>query len=429
MTKRSVGCWTGGRTIDDSWNALRRHPHGTLDPPALALFIRTRDGALRAYSPYPPTRFSQLEDSVQNFRRGPIGVPLEVLTPPPDLIATEVMPWQPKTLSALIDRLRRTLRTRHYSRRTEKAYVFWLRRFVAFYAGRSPHEMSAPEVTGFLSDLAVRGKVSASTQNQAFSALLFLYREVLQHKLQELENAVRAKRPERLPLVLTRDEVRRVLTQLKGTPWLMASLMYGAGLRLMESARLRVKDLDLTRSEIVVRDGKGAKDRITVLPASLVEPLRKQFERTWRRHQDDLRAGHGGVELPEALDRKYPRAAWEWPWQWAFPAARRYFHPETGRMRRHHVHESVVQRAFALAVRAARIAKPASCHTLRHSFATHLLDSGYDIRTIQELLGYSDVSTTMIYTHVLNKGGRGVKSPLPSAFSSSCTQNPAIGAS
>ncbi len=312
----------------------------------------------------------------------------------------------------LLDQVRQAIRTRHYSRRTEKACVGWVRRFVIHHGKRHPREMGAAEVTTFLTHLAVQKKVSASTQNQAFSALLFLYRDVLGRKLEELEQTMRAKRPTRLPVVLTRDEVRRVLVQLRGTPWLMASLMYGAGLRLLECARLRIKDLDLDKREIVVRDGKGAKDRVTVLPGALVERLRAQVAMAWRRHEQDLAAGAGSVELPFALARKYPRAAWEWSWQWVFPAARFYVDGETGRQRRHHLHESVVQRAFAAAVCASGVAKPASCHTLRHSFATHLLESGYDIRTIQELLGHSDVATTMIYTHVLNRGGRGVKSPL-----------------
>jgi integron integrase len=312
----------------------------------------------------------------------------------------------------LLDRVRHAIRVRHYSRRTEKAYTFWVRRFILFHGKRHPLEMGTPEVTNFLTDLAVRRKVAASTQNQAFSALLFLYREVLGRKLEDLENGVRAKRPTRLPVVLTREEVRAILAQLRGTPWLMASLMYGAGLRLLECARLRIKDVDLERNEITVRDGKGAKDRVSVLPATLVTPLRTEIARVWQQHQEDIAHGAGSVELPHALERKYPRAAWEWSWQWLFPATRLYTDHQTGRTRRHHLHESVVQRAFSVAVRVSRVAKPASCHTLRHSFATHLLDSGYDIRTIQDLLGHSDVSTTMIYTHVLNRGGRGVKSPL-----------------
>jgi integron integrase len=312
----------------------------------------------------------------------------------------------------LLDRVRQTIRARHYSSRTEKAYVGWIRRYILFHQKRHPDQMGAAEVTAFLSALATRGNVSASTQNQAFSALLFLYREVLGRNLKGLETTVRAKPSSRVPLVLSRDEVAAILRQLSGAPGLMASLMYGAGLRLLECCRLRVKDLAFDQGQITVRAGKGRKDRITVLPSALAEPLRVHLEVVRRQHESDLRAGAGSVALPDALDRKYPRAGWDWTWQWVFPATRHYRDPVTGRWRRHHLHETVLQRAFAAAVRAAQVAKPATCHTLRHSFATHLLERGYDIRTIQELLGHSDISTTMIYTHVLNRGARGVTSPL-----------------
>jgi integron integrase len=272
--------------------------------------------------------------------------------------------------------------------------------------------MGEPEISGFLSSLATDGQVSASTQNQALSALLFLYQEVLRRDLEWLQDVVRAKRPIRLPVVLTRDEVDAVLGELQGSPWLMASLMYGSGLRLMECCRLRVKDIELTRGEITVRDGKGSKDRLTLLPLKLRQPLSSHLDQVFRLHQQDLRRGHGRAPLPGALVRKYPNAPREWGWQWVFPATRFYREDGTGVLYRHHLHESVVQRAVKVAVRAARIHKPASCHTLRHSFATHLLEAGYDIRTIQELLGHNDVATTMIYTHVLNRGGRGVRSPL-----------------
>jgi integron integrase len=311
----------------------------------------------------------------------------------------------------LLERVRRAIQARHYSRRTEKAYVGWIHRF-ALYFRRRPEEMGVPEVRNFLSSLATSRRVSASTQNQAFSALLFLYREVLELKLEGLDDVVRAKRPERLPLVLSRDEVQSLLKHMRGAPRLMAALMYGAGLRLMECSRLRIKDVDFARNEVTVRDGKGRKDRVTLLPAKLAGPLRAHVEKVRHQHADDLAQGAGSVELPDALDRKYPQAPWDWAWQWVFPASRFYIHVETGRRRRHHLHESVLQREVAIAVRASAIAKPATCHTLRHSFATHLLESGYDIRTIQELLGHSDVATTMIYTHVLNRGGFGVKSPL-----------------
>jgi integron integrase len=272
--------------------------------------------------------------------------------------------------------------------------------------------MGAPEVRQFLSSLATRESVGASTQNQAFSALLFLYRVVLGRELAGLDETVRAKRPIRLPLVLTRSEVASILRHLSGTPWLMASLMYGSGLRVLECARLRVKDLDFQRCEITVRDGKGRKDRVTLLPAKLVEPLKAHLERVRQQHLLDLRAGVGSVALPDALARKYSTAASEWCWQWVFAATRFHVERSTGEMRRHHLHETVLQRSFKDALRAAGVPKPASCHSLRHSFATHLLESGYDIRTIQELLGHNDVSTTMIYTHVLNRGGLGVRSPL-----------------
>ena len=312
----------------------------------------------------------------------------------------------------LLDLFRQTIRARHYSRRTEKAYAGWIRRYVFFHAKRHPREMGVAEVSQFLSSLATEGHVSASTQNQAFSALLFLYREVLKQPLPGLDDVVRAKRPVRLPTVLSRDEVQAILRHLDGVPWLMASLMYGAGLRLLECARLRVKDVDFSRGELAVRDGKGQKDRVTVLPGRLIDPLRGHLERVAQAYETDMRNGAGLVALPNALARKYPHASRDWAWQWVFPASRQYDDPVTGERRRHHVHETVLQRAFHAAVRRAGVPKPATCHTLRHSFATHLLEAGYDIRTIQELLGHRDVSTTMIYTHVLNRGGRGVRSPL-----------------
>jgi integron integrase len=277
---------------------------------------------------------------------------------------------------------------------------------------RHPSEMEAGEVRQFLSHLATARNVSASTQNQAFSALLFLYREVLRHDLSGLEQVVRARRAARLPVVLSRVEVTAVLRHLRGTPWLMASLMYGSGLRVLECARLRVKDVDFQRAELTVRDGKGQKDRVTLLPDRLAPTLRSHLERVRHQHEADRKAGLGWVEMPNALRLKYPRAGQEWPWQWVFPATRFYTCAQTGQRRRHHLHESVLQRDFKQAVSRAGVAKTATCHTLRHSFATHLLESGYDIRTIQELLGHSDVSTTMIYTHVLHKGGHGVLSPL-----------------
>jgi integron integrase len=313
----------------------------------------------------------------------------------------------------LLERVRHAARARHYSPRTEKAYVAWIKRFIVFHGMRHPEAMGEAEISRFLSSLATQGGVSASTLNQALSALLFLYTEVLGRELRWLDNIVYARRPVRLPVVLSRAEVAAVLGHLRGTPWLMASLLYGAGLRLLECCRLRVKDVDLDRGELLVRDGKGRKDRLTLIPGRLAGTLAAHLENVRRLHQWDLRAGAGSVELPHALRAKYPRAAREWPWQWVFPATRLYVDRETGERRRHHLHESVLQRAVKDAVRAAGIPKPASCHTLRHSFATHLLESGYDIRTIQELLGHRDVNTTMVYTHVLRRpGGRGVRSPL-----------------
>jgi len=312
----------------------------------------------------------------------------------------------------LLDTVRDALRLRHYSRRTERAYLGWIRRYIVFHAKRHPAEMGAAEVSRFLSSLAVEGRVSASTQNQALAALLFLYGPVLGVELPWLDELVRAVRPERLPVVRSRDEVRAVLLVLRGTPRLMAVLLYGAGLRLLECARLRVKDLDFAANQIVVRSGKGDRDRVTLLPAVVRPALERQLARVRAQHERDLRAGAGWVELPHALARKYPNAGREWAWQWVFPATRTYTERTTSQRRRHHLHETVVQRAVYRAVREAGLTKPASCHTFRHSFATHLLEDGYDIRTVQELLGHRDVRTTMIYTHVLNRGPAGVRSPL-----------------
>jgi integron integrase len=311
----------------------------------------------------------------------------------------------------LFDRVREAARVRHYSRRTESAYLAWIRRFIFFHGKRHPAEMGAPEITKFLSSLAVEGNVAASTQNQALSALLFLYRDVLEQDLPWLDDVVRAKRPARIPVVLTRDEVRTLLLQMHGVPRLMAMLLYGAGLRLLECAHLRVKDVDFARSQLVVRSGKGDKDRVTMLPAVVRAELTRHLEAVKQQHEMDLRHGAGWVELPSALARKYPNAGREWPWQWVFPATRIYVERATGQRRRHHLHESVLQRAVREALMKAAIPKRASCHTFRHSFATHLLEDGHDIRTVQELLGHRDVNTTMIYTHVLNRGPAGVQSP------------------
>jgi integron integrase len=312
----------------------------------------------------------------------------------------------------LMSQVRSVLRTRHYSRRTEEAYVGWIRRFIHYHGTRHPTSLDAADVRQFVSSLAIRGKVSASTQNQATAALCFLYRDVLRQPLESIGEVMRAKRPHRLPVVLSRAEVEGVLARLRGTPLLVATLLYGPGLRLMEALTLRVKDLDFAQGALLVRGGKGGKDRITTMPALVAAPLQRHLSQVREVHRRDLAAGGGRVVLPSALERKYPGRATAWGWQWVFPAARRYPDPSTGEPRRHHIHESAIQRAVHEAILRAGISKAASCHTFRHSFATHLLEDGYDIRTVQELLGHTDVGTTMIYTHVLNKAGRGVKSPL-----------------
>jgi integron integrase len=308
--------------------------------------------------------------------------------------------------------VRDRIRVKHYSIRTETQYVQWIKRFILFHGKRHPREMGAAEVEAFLTHLAVEGSVAASTQNQALSALLFLYREVLQIELPWLDNVVRAKQPQRLPVVLTQNEVRAVLDRMSGVYGLMASILYGTGMRLMECVRLRVKDVEFERGEILIRDGKGAKDRVAMLPEALVPSLLGHLRQRRALFEDDTRLGKVEVYLPDALERKYPHASTQWGWQYVFPSGSFSHDPRSGTERRHHLDEKLLQRAMKKAVQASGMAKPATPHTLRHSFATHLLQSGYDIRTVQELLGHSDVSTTMIYTHVLNKGGRGVASPL-----------------
>jgi integron integrase len=311
----------------------------------------------------------------------------------------------------LLDQVRKAIRMRHYSPKTEESYVHWIKRFVFFHNKRHPAEMGEKEIAQFLSSLASELHVSAATQNQALNALLFLYRDVLRKEIGYVDGVIRAKRPHRLPVVLTRQEVKSILGILDHSDWLMVMLLYGGGLRLMECLQLRVKDIDFTTNQIVVRAGKGDKDRHTMLPAAVKEPLAKHLDGIKRLHQRDLERGLGRVTLPNALERKYPNGGKELGWQWVFPATSHFTDKVTGDRRRHHLHESVLQKAVKEAVQRAGVPKPASPHTFRHSFATHLLEDGYDIRTVQELLGHKDVSTTMIYTHVLNRGGKGVFSP------------------
>jgi len=311
----------------------------------------------------------------------------------------------------LLERVRGAIRRLHYSDRTEETYVHWIKRFIYFSGKRHPADLGAEEVTAFLNRLAQDRGVAAATQNQALAALLFLYKEALGTPLPWLEGLQRAKRPVHVPTVLSPEEVARLLDAMRGTKWLMASLLYGAGLRLRECLKLRVKDVDFSYRQIVVRDGKGAKDRVTMLPASVIRPLQEHLIGVKQLHERDVADGYGDVELPDALARKYPRAQYEWGWKFVFPSPKRSSDPKTGVIRRHHVYENYLIRGVKEAARVARIHKHVSCHTLRHSFATHLLESGYDIRTVQELLGHESVETTMIYTHV-SKGGRGVSSPL-----------------
>jgi integron integrase len=312
----------------------------------------------------------------------------------------------------LLDQLRQRIRAKHYSIRTEEAYADWAKRFILFHHKKHPKDMGVAEVEAFLTHLAVERNVSASTQSQAKAALLFLYKEVLQMDLPWLKEVVEAKAGKRLPVVLTPREVTALLAELNGTMWLVASLLYGTGMRLLEGLRLRVKDIEFERREIIVREGKGNKDRVTMLPENLLLPLREQLAKAKRLHDIDLQAGFGAVYLPDALARKYPKANKAWGWQYVFPSPQRSVDPRSGVERRHHLYEKTVQKAVRVAAQRAHIVKPATPHVLRHSFATHLLQNGYDIRTVQELLGHQDVATTMVYTHVLNKGGKAVVSPL-----------------
>ncbi len=312
----------------------------------------------------------------------------------------------------LLDQVRDAIRLKHYSYRTEETYVQWIRRFILFHSKRHPAEMGTPEIEAFLTHLAIEGQVTASTQNQALNALLFLYRHVLKQELDSRVDAIRAKRPSRLPVVLSPEEALAIIQATSGVYRLLLQLLYGSGLRLRECLSLRVKDIDFAQSQLMVRCGKGGKDRLTLLPQSTIAPLRLQLQQAQIIHQQDLEQGYGATLLPNAGDRKHPNADRQWIWQYAFPSSTRCKDPRSGKIVRYHRHESGLQKAVKQSVRATKITKRVSCHTFRHSFATNLLQNGYDIRTVQELLGHTDVKTTMIYTHVLNRGGRGVVSPL-----------------
>lgn len=314
----------------------------------------------------------------------------------------------------ILKQLLMVIRQRGYSIRTEQTYESWVSRFIAYSNNRNPLTLDANDVVSFLQYLAVRRNVAASTQNQALNALVFFYGQVLQQPLGDMGNFIRAKRPKKLPVVLTQSEIQQLLIQMKGKQWLMASLLYGTGMRLMDCVRLRVQDIDFEYRQIVIRDGKGQKDRVVPLPERLMEPLKTNLLEVRELHNEDLSNGHGEVYLPGALARKFPQAAKEWGWQYVFPSVRLSVDPRTGKVRRHHIHENGLQKAVKKASSLTGITKRVNCHALRHSFATHLLENGYDIRTVQELLGHADVSTTMIYTHVLNRGGQGVRSPLDS---------------
>lgn len=333
-----------------------------------------------------------------------------VLFNPPTAMASLPIPEPPKP--KLLDQLREIIRLKHYSIRTEQSYVDWAKRYILFHGKKHPKDMGAKEISAFLTHLAVDKNVSASTQNQALNALIFLYKELLKISVGDIGEVARAKRPIRRPVVMSRDEVKRVTDKMTGLQRLMAELLYGTGMRLMEGVRLRVKDIDFDLNQIIVRDGKGAKDRVTMLPQKLRPPLERHLSEVKAIHDRDLAAGNGHVYLPYALAEKYPNADKEWGWQYVFPARSISKDPRSGRVGRHHLHETALQSAMKNAVRAAGLTKPASVHTLRHSFATHLLEAGYDIRTVQELLGHKDVSTTMIYTHVLKQGAGAVRSPV-----------------
>ena len=322
-----------------------------------------------------------------------------------------VIPPPAEKKPKLLDQLSEAMRSRHYSRKTEATYIHWVKRFIFFHHVRHPQEMAEPEINAFLTHLAVKEHVSASTQNQALCAIIFLYKYVLKRRIGDLGEVIRARKPARLPVVMTKDEVKSVLSNLTGDKWIIAFLMYGAGLRLMECLRLRVQDLDFSKNQVTVRGGKGDKDRVTMLPESVKKPLAEHLSKVKKIHYADIARGYGRVLMPEALARKYPNASKEWRWQWVFPQETMWQNKQTGERGRHHIDESIIQKAVKDAVAKAGFVKRATCHTFRHSFATRLLEDGYDIRTVQELLGHKDLKTTMIYTHVLNKGPSAVRSP------------------
>ncbi|MBN2403458.1 MAG: integron integrase [Spirochaetes bacterium] len=316
-----------------------------------------------------------------------------------------------KNSTLLIERVRAAIRGKHYSIRTEKSYIEWIRRFIYFHNMHDPEKMAEKEINEFVTYLALKENVSASTQNQALCAVIFLYKQILKKEIGNLDGLIWSKKPKKIPIVLSREEIKRLLSELSGIHRIMANLLYGSGLRLLECLRLRVKDIDFDYNQIIVRDGKGQKDRVTALPETIISPIKDHLEKVKILHSKDIAAGLGKVHLPFALEKKYPNASREWAWQYVFPSSVLSVDPRSGITRRHHLDESVLQRAVKVAMQKAGISKQASCHTLRHSFATHLLEDGYDVRTVQELLGHENLNTTMIYTHVMKKGGLGIKSP------------------
>jgi integron integrase len=380
----------------------KRHPD-TLSAAEVGAFLNTLPDAAER---------NAARSAILFLYRQVLNRPLELPADVPGAVAAPAARAPTDPLARLLDQVREALRVKHYAIRTEQAYLDWIKRFIRYHHQRHPRELGGAEVAAFLTHLAVEGHVAASTQNQALAALLFLYREVLRQELVYPMETVRARESQHLPAVLTKEEARRVIAQLTGIHQLLAKLLYGSGLRLLEALRLRVKDLDFERRAIIVRDTKGNEDRITMLPDSLIEPLKEHLLRVKRLHQEDLAKGYGSVYLPDALERKLPNASREWLWQYVFPSDQLSNDPRSGVTRRHHLDESGLQRAVRQAALAVGLDKRVTCHTFRHSFATHLLEDRYDIRTVQELLGHKDVKTTMIYTHVLQRGGLAVRSPL-----------------